>query len=266
MKIPDFYEEPNHEHNLIIEICQRVDGVGKVTASAVAGYLDTVGNFANCDVSDLLALTKASGKPILKLEQAEAIITVRDEYLPAGSTDIRQLWMTYLVGNFVQRAIGEISETDFDKLLVNPFFIKAFNFKDHRAIITFYFYQKVSYSIVTFWWETVERMLLISGGSPVYCPAENGERRRRQHQEFVQEVEYILADPGLWEVITQKYGGMRSFLAWIENLFSTGSSISDLLQKQLSAVIAECEWRYNNGKMVTERFPRSGSMGGDISY
>lgn len=166
MKIPDFYEEPNHEHNLIIEICQRVDGIGKVTAAHIASYLDTAEQFINCSARDLLAVTKSGGAPLLKKEQTEAIVAVRDRFLPPRVTDVRQLWITYLVRDFVERAVKEIKETDFDKLLINPFLIKAFNFTDHKEVITFCFYQKVTRSIVTSWGFTVERMLLVSGGVP----------------------------------------------------------------------------------------------------
>ena len=57
METPD-YEEPNHQHNLIIAICQRVDGIGKTTATHLASYVDTVNQFMNCQVQDLLAVKK----------------------------------------------------------------------------------------------------------------------------------------------------------------------------------------------------------------
>lgn len=167
MKIPDFYEEPNHEHNLIIAICQRVEGIGKVTASHVASYIDKAEQFLASTADDLLGVTKKGGTPLLRLEQAEAVIAMRDRFLPAHTTDIRQLWVTYLVRDFVERAIREIGETDFDELLINPFLIKAFNFTDHKEVVTFCFYQKVTRSIVTSWGFTVERMLLVSGGRPI---------------------------------------------------------------------------------------------------
>ena len=167
MQTPEFYEEPNHEHNLIIAICQRVDGVGKTTAAHLASYFDTVTQFMKCQVQDLLAVTKKNGALLLKSEQATAIIAQRDDFLPAGVTDVRQMWITYLIRDFVKRAIEEIKDTDFDKLLINPFLIKAFNFTDHREVISFCFYQKVTRSIVTSWGFTVERMVLVSGGIPI---------------------------------------------------------------------------------------------------
>lgn len=167
MQTPEFYEEPNHEHNLIIAICQRVDGVGKTTAAHLASYFDTVTQFMKCQAQDLLAVTKKNGALLLKSEQATAIIAQRDDFLPAGVTDVRQMWITYLIRDFVKRAIEEIKDTDFDKLLINPFLIKAFNFTDHREVISFCFYQKVTRSIVTSWGFTVERMVLVSGGIPI---------------------------------------------------------------------------------------------------
>jgi hypothetical protein len=167
VKIPEFYEEPNHEHNLISEICRRVKGVGESTGQHIASYLDTAEQFMECTADDLLSISNKKGKAILKPGQAERIIELRGHYLPAGVYDVRQLWVTYLVRDFVERAIKEIQETDFDKLLINPFLIRAFNFTDHKEVIAFCFYQKVTRSIVTSWGFTVERMLLVSGGMAV---------------------------------------------------------------------------------------------------
>jgi len=50
-----------------------------------------------------------------------------------------------------------------DTLLINPFLIKAFGFDDHHEVVTFYFYQKVTRSIVTSWGFTVEGLLPCSG-------------------------------------------------------------------------------------------------------
>lgn len=166
METPD-YEEPNHQHNLIIAICQRVDGIGKTTATHLASYVDTVNQFMNCQVQDLLAVKKKNDTSLLKPEQANAIIAQRNHFLPAGVTDVRQMWITYLIRDFVKRAIDEIKDTDFDKLLINPFLIKAFNFTDHQEVISFCFYQKVTRSIVTSWGFTVEKMLVVSGGIPI---------------------------------------------------------------------------------------------------
>lgn len=164
MKTPEFYEEPNHHHNLIIAICLKVNGTGKTTAAHVASYLDTTRRFMRCTSDTLLGIKKTSGASILKPKQAEEIIRTRDHFLPSGTNDIKELWITYLVRNFVERAIREIKATDFDELLINPFLIQAFNFTDHKEVITFCFYQKVTRSIVTSWGFTVERMLLVSGG------------------------------------------------------------------------------------------------------
>jgi hypothetical protein len=167
VRIPEFYEESNLEHDLIIAICIRVDGVGKTTATHISSYFDTISSFMNATRDDLLCLTKKSGTPILKPLQAEEIIRLRAHYLPTGVDDLREIWITYLVRDFVERAVKEIKETDFDELLINPFLIQAFSFKDHKEVITFCFYQKVTRSIVTSWGYVVERMLIASGGTPV---------------------------------------------------------------------------------------------------
>ncbi len=167
MKKPDFYEEPNHQHNLIIEICRKVRGIGKTTATCIAGYLDTIDAFMHGAEDELLRIGNIRGGALLKAEQATEIIEIRKKYLPEGVTDIKQLWITYLVRKFVWNAIEEIQATDFDELLINPFLICAFNFTDHEGVVTFCFYQKVTRSIVTSWGFTVEQMLLVSGGTPI---------------------------------------------------------------------------------------------------
>lgn len=63
----------------------------------------------------------------------------------------------------MKNSIREIQETSLDTLLINPFLIKAFGFDDHREVVTFYFYQKVTRSIVTSWGFTIEGLLLCSG-------------------------------------------------------------------------------------------------------
>ena len=164
MKTPEFYEEPNHAHNLIIAICQRVKGIGKTTAAHIASYLDTLVRFMHCTPDSLLSIKKESGPSLIKAKQAGEIVHTRDHFLPKGTNNVRELWITYLVRDFVERAIDEIKATNFDELLINPFLIQAFNFTDHKEVITFCFYQKVTRSIVTSWGFTVERMLLVSGG------------------------------------------------------------------------------------------------------
>lgn len=167
MKIPEFYEEPNHAHNLIIAICRRVKGIGKTTATHIASYLDTHNKFMSCTPDNFLSIKKANRMSLISREQAEAIVQIRDHFLPEGVLDLRELWITYLVRDFVERALNEIKATDFNEILINPFLIQAFNFTDHKEVITFCFYQKVTRSIVTSWGFTVERMLLVSGGMPV---------------------------------------------------------------------------------------------------
>ncbi len=163
---PEFFEEPNLDHDLMIFVCLKVGGIGKTTAAHIASHLETVAAFQSADASDLLAITRRGGKPLLKPEQADGILQMRKIYLPADATDLRQLWITALIRDFVARAIEDINGTDFDALLINPFLISAFRFTDPKEVITFCFYQKVTRSIVTSWGFTVERMLLVSGGSP----------------------------------------------------------------------------------------------------
>lgn len=147
-------------------ICKKVNGIGETTARSLAGFLGTAEAFANCAEADLLEAKNIRGRSYLTPQQAQELIEKRDQFLPSGKTDIRELWITALIRDFVANALAEINETDFDKLLINPFLIRAFNFTDHREVVRFCFYQKVTRSIVTSWGFVVQDMLIVTGSLP----------------------------------------------------------------------------------------------------
>ncbi len=140
--------------------------MGETTARSIAGYLTTAHAFVKCTETDLLRAKNKNGRSFLTLQQAQELTRLRDQFLPHGKTDIRELWITALVRDFVENALSEINATDFDKLLINPFLIYAFNFTDHREVVRFCFYQKVTRSIVTSWGFVVQDMLIVTGSVP----------------------------------------------------------------------------------------------------
>lgn len=166
-------EPTNLEQELIIELCKRVHKIGDKTAAHIASYLDTIDEFMLSKKEDLLAITNKRGKSLINSTQAETIISIRDKYLPSTVTDIRKMWITYLIRDFVERAVKEIQDTNIEKMLINPFLIRAFNFTDYREVVTFCFYQKVTRSIVTSWGFVVEKMLQVSGGIPLNKKSED---------------------------------------------------------------------------------------------
>lgn len=151
-----------NEKDLIVYICKKVSGIGDKTANAISVYLETLSNLFN-EIVKLKELKKVNGKSVLNSQQIEELDNVMKEYLPIKISDIKQAWVSVLIRDFVKNSIQEIQATTLDTLLINPFLIKAFGFDDHREVVTFYFYQKVTRSIVTSWGFTVEGLLKCSG-------------------------------------------------------------------------------------------------------
>ncbi|HZP83543.1 MAG TPA: PmeII family type II restriction endonuclease [Chthonomonadaceae bacterium] len=161
-----FSSPPDLELDLISYICKKVNGIGEITAHGIARFLETAEAFALCTEADLLEPRTQRGRSYLTPQQAHELIQIRDRFLSPGKTDIRELWIKALIRDFVENALDEINDTDFDKLLINPFLIRAFNFTDHREVIRFCFYQKVTRSIVTSWGFVVQDMLIVTGSIP----------------------------------------------------------------------------------------------------
>ena len=151
------------EEELISYLCKKVSGIGSKTADTIAVYLgDLQSFFENTD--KLNYLCNVRGKQIISKEQIDEIKKIVNRYFPHPILDLRKAWIGVLIRDFVKNTLEEINNTNLDNLLINPFLIKAFGFDDHGEVVTFYFYQKVTRSIVTSWGFTVEKLLLCSGG------------------------------------------------------------------------------------------------------
>ena len=150
------------EEDLIVYLCKKVAGVGEKTATAVAVYLGSMENLFD-RIETIHDLKKVNGKKVLNDNQIDELKTILKEYFPQRITELKRTWISVLIRDFVKNSIREIRETDLNTLLINPFLIKAFGFDDHREVVTFYFYQKVTRSVVTSWGFTVEGLLLCSG-------------------------------------------------------------------------------------------------------
>jgi len=150
------------EEDLIIYLCKKVTGVGDKTATTIAVYLENIENLFD-HIETLYDLRKVNGKKILNDNQIDELRKILTEYFPEKIINLKRAWISVLIRDFVKNSIQEIRETDLNTLLINPFLIKAFGFDDHREVVTFYFYQKVTRSVVTSWGFTVEGLLLCSG-------------------------------------------------------------------------------------------------------
>ncbi len=150
------------EEDLIIYLCKKVTGIGDKTATTIAVYLENIENLFD-HIETLYDLRKVNGKKILNDNQIDELRKILTEYFPEKIINLKRAWISVLIRDFVKNSIQEIRETDLNTLLINPFLIKAFGFDDHREVVTFYFYQKITRSVVTSWGFTVEGLLLCSG-------------------------------------------------------------------------------------------------------
>ena len=217
--MPAKFSDPRDlDADLIAYLCRKASGVGDTTARTLAGLIGTAAVFAQADANFLLQAKTLAGRPLLSPAQAATVIAVRDRFLPSGSSDVRELWITALIRDFVENAIAEINSTDFDKLLINPFLIRAFNFTDHREVIRFCFYQKVTRSIVTSWGFVVQDMLIVTGHP------------------------------------FDETGYTQKVLQWASVELPKGSNIGTLLENKEEQIRQDWESRYGTGPESIERF------------
>ncbi len=152
----------NEEH-LIVFLSKKVKNIGDTTAKAIAEYFDSsVVKFSSLE-SNFEHFKNSSGKPKLSNAQIREIKDVINMYIKDISQPINNLWISVLIRDFVRHSIDELQRTQLENLLINPFLVKSFGFDDHKEVVTFYFYQKITRSIVTSWGFTVEGLLLCSG-------------------------------------------------------------------------------------------------------
>ena len=150
------------QEGLIKYICEKTDGIGAKTADRIAGFMEDVLNFY--ENTDLLSkFVSAKGRRFVKDEQILEIKEKINEYILNPKTNINNIWISVLIKDFVKNSINELKNTSLEKLLINPFLVKAFGFDDHKEVVSFYFYQKITRSVVTSWGFTVEGLLLCSG-------------------------------------------------------------------------------------------------------
>ena len=151
------------QEGLIKYICEKVNGIGEKTADRIAGFMeeDLLNFYKNTDL--LSNFVSSKGKRFLKDNQIEKIKEKINEYILNPTIEINSLWISVLIKDFVENSINELRNTTLEKLLINPFLVKAFGFDDHKEVVSFYFYQKITRSVVTSWGFTVEGLLLCSG-------------------------------------------------------------------------------------------------------
>ncbi len=150
------------QEGLIKYICEKVDGIGAKTADRIAGFMEDIENFYK-NANQLSNFVSSKGKRFVNDNQIEKIKTLIKEYILNPKMKINNIWISVLIKDFVKNSIKELQNTTVEKLLINPFLVKAYGFDDHKEVVTFYFYQKITRSVVTSWGFTVEGLLLCSG-------------------------------------------------------------------------------------------------------
>jgi hypothetical protein len=160
--------EYTHE-GLIKYICEKTEGIGSKTADRIAGFMEDIPNFFQN--SHLLSnFVSAKGRRFVKDKQIEEIKNLIHEYIQNSEIEIKSIWISVLIKDFVKNSITELKNTSLEKLLINPFLVKAFGFDDHKEVVSFYFYQKITRSVVTSWGFVVEGLLLCSGAEKTDMP------------------------------------------------------------------------------------------------
>ncbi len=157
------------QEGLIKYICEKVDGIGAKTADRIAGFMEDILNFHK-NTNQLSNFVTSKGKRVVKDQQIFKIKERIDEYIFNPRLEINNIWISVLIKDFVKNSIKELRNTSLEKLLINPFLVKAFGFDDHKEVVSFYFYQKITRSVVTSWGFTVEGLLLCSGAEKTDMP------------------------------------------------------------------------------------------------
>ncbi len=157
------------EEGLVKYICEKVEGIGAKTADRIAGFMEDILNFYE-DTNKLSNFVSVNGKRFVKDQQIIKIKEKISEYILNPKMDINDIWISVLIKDFVKTSISELRSTTLEKLLINPFLVKAFGFDDHKEVVSFYFYQKITRSVVTSWGFTVEGLLLCSGAEKTDMP------------------------------------------------------------------------------------------------
>lgn len=151
------------EKELIIHLTKQVNGIGEQTASAFSMFFDNkIKLFKNFN-KKYNNFKNSSGNKYLSSLQIDELNSIINKYDINFSDEIKNIWISILIKDFVDKSIIELNNTKLENLLINPFLVKAFGFVNPFEVITFYFYQKITRSVVTSWGYTIEGLLFCSG-------------------------------------------------------------------------------------------------------
>lgn len=158
-----------NQEGLIKYLCEKVNGIGNKTADRIAGYIEDIKILFH-NPNQLQHFKKANERRFVSDIQISSIHKIIIEYIYDVERPINEIWVSVLIKDFVKNALKELKNTSLDKLLINPFLMKSFGFSDHTEVVNFYFYQKITRSVVTSWGFTIEGLLYCSGAEKTNMP------------------------------------------------------------------------------------------------
>jgi len=112
------------QEGLIKYICEKVDGIGSKTADRVAGYMEDILNFYE-NTNQLSNFVSSKGRRFITDNQITEIKEKIYDYIINPKIEINNIWISVLIKDFVKNSINELKNTSLEKLLINPFLVKA---------------------------------------------------------------------------------------------------------------------------------------------
>lgn len=160
----------NEAQDLIAYLSIKCKGIGKKKAAGIAVYFDDLQTFLNASLEDLRNYRKSNGLQILRNSEIQELLAMLIPIKRGMPT--RETWVFVLIRDFMEnvRILVEASKVptpagalDENALLINPFLIRALGLTQPDEVLRFFFYQRVTRSIVTSWGMRIESIANRSG-------------------------------------------------------------------------------------------------------
>ncbi len=135
--------------------------IEKNKAVSIASQFSTLSSFTDTNFKTQKILRGDKTEIILNIKQRDKIESIK-KYINLKYS-IRENWIKYLANAFVETQLRNLNLLSLDMMNMNPFLIKALNFKTPNEVIRFNVYQTATRSIVTSMGFTLESMVGHSG-------------------------------------------------------------------------------------------------------
>ncbi len=184
-------DETQNVNDLIVAICQDVDGIGPTTANAVAA--DFMGNFSeflDADAVRLEAIANSKKKRYLNDAQIHGVLDGKKPYI--GKILIREAWIFHIGRQFLKTVVRNLKSLKLSDIDINPFLAIALELKTSGQVLKFNLYQSVTRSIVTSWGSVVETLLARCGGEKFISKNSGRSGRRPDITKIIAGKQYFL--------------------------------------------------------------------------